>query len=239
MTTDTQHRTDEDHLRTRVLRPLAITFGVVAVMVAFIGLVAAVLLWNTKTGALVIAALGAAGILFVVSLVNSRDRLDPPQRVVAVLAGILPLLVGGLYAVDIIGDIPDEERNINVQPIQLAPEDAPIIAAENSNEFCLLDDAGGCEPVETWTVEEQGPDLFAFEFVNLEAGIPHNVHIFTLEDGGQGESIYAGALITGPDEVVDIVEPGLEVGEYYFLCDVHPSMNGVLAVEPAGEAADE
>jgi hypothetical protein len=226
----------ENQFQTRVLRPLAITFGVVLAMVAFIGLVAAVLLWNTKNGALVIAALGAAGILFVVSLVAGRDRLDTPQRIVAVVVGVLPLLVGGLYAADILGGIPDEDRNINVQPLSTIPEDAPVIAAENSVEFCLLEEDGTtCTPTESWTVEDQGPDSFAFVFNNLEAGIPHNVHIFTLEDGGQGESIFAGTVFNGVDEVGESFDPGLEVGEYYFHCDVHPVMAGVLEVVEAGE----
>lgn len=228
-------RQDENHLQTRVLRPLLITFGIFLAMAGFIGLVAAVFLWNTKNGALVIAALGAAGILFVISLVAGRDRLDPPQRVVAVVAGILPLLVGGLYAADVLGGIDDAERNINVQPLILIPDDAPVIAAENSQEFCLLEEDGSCTPTETWIVEDQGPDQFAFVFENLEAGIPHNVHFFTLEDGGQGESIYAGEVFNGVDEVGEVFSPGLEVGEYYFHCDVHPVMAGVMEVVEAGD----
>jgi hypothetical protein len=223
-------RQDEDHLQTRVLRPLLITFGIFLAMAGFIGLVASVFLWNTKNGALVIAALGAAGILFVISLVAGRDRLDPPQRVVAVLAGILPLLVGGLYAADVLGGIDDAERNINVQPLILIPDDAPVIAAENSNEFCLLEEDGSCTPTESWTVEYQGPDRFAFIFENLEAGIPHNVEITVLEDGDRGEVIHQQTPFNGVDRQGDTFEPGLEPGEYYFLCSVHPVMNGILEV---------
>lgn len=225
----------ENHFQTRVLRPLAITFGVLLLMAGFIGLVASVLLWNTHNGALVIAALGAAGILFVVSLVAGRDRLAPPQRLVAVTAGLLPLLVGGLYAADVIGGIPDEQRNINVQPLIVVPDDAPIIAAENSQEFCLLEEDGSCTPVETWEVGHQGEAQFAFEFVNLEVGVPHNVSVYELVNDGAGDPLLLGELITGEDRRFEIVQPGLDVGDYYFRCDVHPVMDGVLAIVEAAE----
>jgi hypothetical protein len=196
----------ENQFRTRVLRPLAITFGVLLAMLAFIGVVASTLLWNTKNGALVIAALAAAGILFIVSLVTSQDRLTLPQRSVAVLAAAVPLLVGGLYGMGVLGDIDDDERNINVQPLLIVPDDAPVVYAENSVEFCMVDEGGACEPIDEWEVAYQGPDEFVFVFENLEAGVAHNVAIFELEDGGMGDLIHGGQIFEGVDEAPEFVD---------------------------------
>jgi plastocyanin len=63
-------------------------------------------------------------------------------------------------------------------------------------------------------------------FTNEDSGIPHNVAIY--ESAG-GEQLFGGEIINGPDEVTyTFTSPG--PGEYYFQCDVHPDMNGSVAV---------
>jgi ABC-type cobalamin transport system permease subunit len=62
--------------RSRILAPVLIPVLIVVVMGAFVGGVAALLLFNTKTGALAFAAVAAGGILFAVSLAAGRERLD-------------------------------------------------------------------------------------------------------------------------------------------------------------------
>jgi plastocyanin len=63
-------------------------------------------------------------------------------------------------------------------------------------------------------------------FVNDDSGIPHNVAVY--ESPG-GEPIFQGEVITGPAETTyTFTTPG--PGEYYFQCDVHPDMNGSVAV---------
>ena len=129
-------------------------------MALFIGLFALILLYQTHEGALMLAVVAAGGILFTVSLASSKDRLDTARRMALVAAVGLPFLVGGAFAVGWIGNIPDEARNVNVQPAIQVPEDA-IIAAENSVEFCLLEN-GVCEPTEEWVVAYQGQEGFTF-----------------------------------------------------------------------------
>jgi plastocyanin len=77
------------------------------------------------------------------------------------------------------------------------------------------------------TIEAPAGEAFTITFTNLETQ-PHNVAVLT-EEGG--DEIVRGEVITGPD-AEDVVEvPALEPGEYYFLCDVHPEMNGTIVVE--------
>jgi hypothetical protein len=224
---------------------LIVPLAVLGVMVLSIGLIATLFLWTTKTGALALAAVAAGGILFSVSMLASRDRLEPGQRFVAVGAGVLPILVGGLVAAGIIGGVADEDRNINVQPLLVVPEDAPLIAAEDSSDFCLPDEAGGCNVVDEWEfVPSADVDTIAFVFENLEAGVPHNVVITELDgstdDPGAGAEITASELITGVDTDYHVSEAPIEdlPEEFYFFCAVHPNMDGVgLLSEEGGESA--
>ena len=66
------------------------------------------------------------------------------------------------------------------------------------------------------------------EFVNDDAGsIQHNVAIYEEEGGAD---IFVGEVIPGGQSVTYSV-PAIEAGEYYFQCDVHPGMNGSVAVQ--------
>ena len=62
---------------------------------------------------------------------------------------------------------------------------------------------------------------------NQDAGTDHNIAIYP--DDTLGEPLFEGELITGPATEAYPVPP-LEAGSYYFLCDVHPSMNGTVKV---------
>ena len=224
--------------RSRVLMPILLPLAVLVSMAAFVGVIALLLLYNTKGGALMLAAVAAGGILFTVSLATSQDKLDAPRRGVVAFAAALPLLVGAALATGLIGGIADEDRMINVQPLITIPEDAPVIAAQDSLDFCLLDEAGACETTQTWeVVPSEEVDTIAFVFVNLEAGVPHNVAITELEgtvdDPQRGETILASAIVNGvvEDYYVDDTLTWDDLPEnWYFLCDVHPNMNGVGTV---------
>lgn len=226
-------------VRSRIVLPIVIPVLIVLSMAAFIGAIATLLLFNTKSGATMLAAVAAAGILFTVSLAAGQDRLDTPRRAVVAFAAALPLLAGAAIGFGLIGGVDDADRMINVEPLLLMPEGAPVIAAENSQDFCLGDE-GSCEPVERWEVEP-APDseTIAFVFDNREAGVTHNVQITDL--GGtadapeRGDEIFVETpLVEGPtvDEFVDPEGMTWEElpEEWYFLCVVHPNMNGVGTV---------
>ena len=77
------------------------------------------------------------------------------------------------------------------------------------------------------TIEAPAGEAFTITFTNLEVQ-PHNVAVLT-EEGG--DEIVRGEVIQGPDETTTVSVPALDPGEYFFLCDVHPQMNGTVVVE--------
>ena len=95
------------------------------------------------------------------------------------------------------------------------------------------DDGGGGgsgEPVATivavnllfdptsFTVPAGEPSIVTMD--NQDGGIPHNIAIYT--DDTATESLFVGELVTGPVSI-DYELPGLDAGEYFFRCDVHPT----------------
>lgn len=76
-------------------------------------------------------------------------------------------------------------------------------------------------------IQAPAGEAFTITFTNLEP-VPHNVAVDT-EEGG--DEIVTGEVITGPDATTTISVPALEPGEDYFVCDIHPSMNGTIIVD--------
>jgi hypothetical protein len=227
--------------RSRILAPVLIPVLIVVIMGAFVGGVAALLLFNTKTGALAFAAVAAGGILFAISVAAGRERLDTRGRVVLSVAAALPFALGLGVATGVLGDVADEDRMINVLPLISVPEDAPVIAAENSLEFCLIAEDGACVATDRWdVVPGASTDRVAFLFENLEPQIPHNVVITVLEgtvDAPTPGSVLAeSTLISGISREYFVAEDVSwdDLPEvWYFFCRVHANMNGVGTVVAA------
>jgi hypothetical protein len=229
--------------RTRILMPIVLPVVVLGTIAAFVGSVALILLYNTYTGALMLAAVAAAGILFTASLAASNDELGGTRRGVVLLAAALPILVSGAFAAGLVGDIDDADRMVNVLPLLSIPDDAPLLAAENSAEFCLLQEDGSCTATETWTVIPSEVEAnLSFVFENLEIGVPHNIVITDLEGTPDdprsgGETYAASTLITGPDTdyfVSDSFTWDDLPEQWYFFCAIHPNMKGVGQIVQAG-----
>jgi plastocyanin len=69
---------------------------------------------------------------------------------------------------------------------------------------------------------------FSIQFDNEDAGVPHNVAIYT--DSSASQVLCRGTVVTGPQQTSYAV-PALTAGTYYFRCDVHPNqMNGTFTV---------
>lgn len=70
-------------------------------------------------------------------------------------------------------------------------------------------------------------EAFTIGFTNNDSA-PHNVSIYNNES--RSETLFPGDVIGGGEGITYDV-PALEAGEYYFLCDLHPEMNGTLTVK--------
>lgn len=68
---------------------------------------------------------------------------------------------------------------------------------------------------------------FTIQFSNQDAGVPHNVSVF--RDRSGGEALIQGEVVTGVTEA-SYDGPALEAGDYFFVCEVHPTMSGTFRV---------
>jgi nitrite reductase (NO-forming) len=114
-------------------------------------------------------------------------------------------------------DAPQPTPSENVAPAgECSPKGTTIDVMAMNSAFdadCLAAPAG--EP-------------FEIVFDNMDAGIPHNVAIYT--DETASTALFVGETINGPD-VITYEVPALDAGTYFFRCDVHPTtMTGTFVV---------
>jgi plastocyanin len=81
---------------------------------------------------------------------------------------------------------------------------------------------------DTSTIDLPANQPSTIHFVNEDNATQHNIAIFPSADD-LANPLFRGELLTGPGEIDYAVDP-LEAGEYYFHCDVHPTMNGTVNV---------
>ncbi len=83
---------------------------------------------------------------------------------------------------------------------------------------------------DTNCIEASASAPFTIAFDNKDSGIQHNVSVYPSATD-LTQPIEQGEIITGP-ATADYKVPELKSGEYYFHCDVHPTlMNGTLRVK--------
>jgi plastocyanin len=68
----------------------------------------------------------------------------------------------------------------------------------------------------------------SFTFNNDDAGVQHNLAIYT--DESAKENLFRGDIVTGV-ATGDYTIPALKPGTYFFRCDIHTDMNGTVTVE--------
>lgn len=93
------------------------------------------------------------------------------------------------------------------------PEGKPVVHAKN----VAFVEAAFSAPADT---------PFELEFVNEDAGIPHNVELLD----SSGASAFKGDIFPGVEtRVYDV--PALPAGTYPYICSVHPTMTGTATLQ--------
>lgn len=75
-------------------------------------------------------------------------------------------------------------------------------------------------------IEAPAGEAFTIRFTNDDT-VPHNLAVDTQEGG---DEIVTGDVIN-QGETAEIEVPAQDAGEYFFVCDLHPEMNGTIVVE--------
>ena len=139
-----------------------------------------------------------------------------PRRLVPVFAGVIA--VGFLVTLAPIGlGFLSTLTPPSAGPTAVAVPHVPEISASTAVSF------------DTGTLVVPAGRSFDLIFHNRQAGVPHNVKITDTPD--QANVIFDGEVIDGPAEITYKV-PAIPEGEHYFLCVVHPNMNGTLHARP-------
>jgi len=185
--------------RKRIIGPLSIPVFAGIFIAAMVFSFSRILLAIPEKGSTTVALLMAAEILGVCAVLAAVTRLNGSQRAVLVAFG-LALIGGGVGSAE-----------IGVRTIEQLGNNVTLVAKN-----IRFDEA---------KIEAPADTEFSLVFSNNDSGVPHNVAITGDEAGTK--RIFAGALVTGPITTTYKVPP-LKDGTYFYHCDVHPTMKGVL-----------
>jgi plastocyanin len=215
------NRDTKDRLLLPILIPLAAVVALAFVILAF----SRILLAVPQEAATPIALAMALNVLTGAALFASLPRLRSWVIKGVLVVGAVILAVGAVTSMAVSGEL-DELFKGEEKPAAEGPATEPgttppppppdqsvgIIASGITFNVAELNLPAGQEN--------------ALPFDNRDAGIPHNVSIYTQQGG---EALFEGEIITGPAKV-DYQVPALDAGSYYFQCDVHPQMSGTVNV---------
>ena len=199
-------------LRDRLVMPILLPLGILAVIAAVLFGFSRILLSLTPTAATVTAIVVASGVVITAAVAAGRKqvRLSTLGAMLGVTAGVA-MLAGGV-ALAVVGGSEEEAGGGEKPVVTLA---AANIAFEPTS---LTVPAG---------------EAFTLQFHNQDANTQHNVQIFE-DPKFAGTPLFNGALVTGVRQADYDVHP-LEAGAYFFRCEVHPTtMTGEMQAVPSG-----
>jgi plastocyanin len=198
-------------LRDRLVMPILLPLGILAVIAAALFGFSRILLSLTPDAATVTAIVVASDVVITAAVAAGRKqvRLSTLGAMLGVTAGVA-MLAGGV-ALAVVGGTEEEGGGGEKPVVTLA---AANIAFEPTS---LTVPAG---------------EAFTLQFHNQDANTQHNVQIFD-DPEFAGTPLFNGALVTGVRQTDYDVEP-LDAGAYFFLCEVHPTMTGEMQAVPSG-----
>jgi plastocyanin len=138
-----------------------------------------------------------------------------PKRLVPIFAGVIA--ISFLIALAPLGlSYINSLTPASAAPTAVAVPAVPEISASSAVSF------------DTTTLIVPAGRPFDLKFDNKQAGVPHNVQI--ADSPAKTTILFNGEHVTGPATVTYNV-PAISAGTYYFLCEVHPNMNGTLIAQ--------
>ena len=199
-------------LRERAVLPVLIPLLAIVLTEIIVFAMSRVLLAVDKNMAVWIALAAAVGIMIGAAFVAARPRMRPQ----ALIGGLIVLGLGavgaGAYA-------------MREGPHYLKEEAANRPRIELSAADLAFDKAS----------LEISPSGAVVDFDNADSQ-PHNLAIYPSEEELESP-LFKGAIIQAGQSTEYEIEP-IEPGEYYFHCDVHPTMNGDVVVEASAAGSE-
>jgi plastocyanin len=191
----------------------------------------------------IIIPLVALAVIAVITIGMSRILLNVPSEIAVVIA--IAVAANILIACTVIALRPQEARRTWVELVIVAtyPLVVGLVIAqigigegEASGSAASEPPAGGANTVtaqnvqfDADTIELTAGEETTLTFVNDDSSsTQHNISIYENEEAQ--DNLFEGQVIPGGQEV-EYPIPAQEEGEYYFQCDVHPSMNGSVTVQ--------
>jgi plastocyanin len=206
--------TEVREMRERAIYPILIPLTAIVIVEFVVFSMSRVLLVAGKTPATAIALGVAVGILMGSAFVAARPRMG--KGAIGGLLTLVALVVAGSGAWAL------TQKPFYEREAEASRPEIDVVAADLAFDTKTLN---------------LSPEGTTINFDNEDTQ-PHNIAVYPgakeLKD-----PYFQGAIINGGAKAVYDV-PAIEVGEYYFQCDVHPTMNGDAIVEEgAGSEAHE
>lgn len=219
--------------RRRAFLAVAIPLGALVGGAVIVWSISRILLASDLLIAPVIGILVAINVLIGAALAAAAGSRRAVRVLVAAL--VVPILAFGVVGA-VVGERPVEPHHAAEPPEEpAAPPEQPPPPDEPPTE--QPEEPGPAEPQEEVTIVAQNVafDLSELVFpantevtitmVNDDGGIPHNISIYTVPGG---DVIHEGEIITEGEVQETFTTP--DPGTYYFVCDLHPNMNGTVRV---------
>ncbi len=200
-------------LRERTILPVLIPVLAIVVTEVFVFSMSRVLLAAGEQGAVVIALGAALAILIGAAAIAAGKRVRTSTIVgVLVLFGLVSVAAGAL-----------------------AIQRGPAYLKEEAANRPTLEVSAADLAFDTDTLElTSGGGVIEFDNADSQ---PHNIAIYPTE-ASLNDPLFKGEIIPAGQSASYEV-PAIRPGEYYFQCDVHPTMKGKAVVEPAGPPPHE
>lgn len=198
-------------LRDRALLPVLIPIGAIVVTEIVVFSMSRVLLTAGEQGAVVIALGVALSILVGATVIASSRRMRTSSIAGLLSVGLLVTVAAGAVAMQR-GSAIEHEAAANRPTLDVSAEDLQF---------------------DTDTLElSSGGTVIEFNNADVQ---PHNIAVYPTE-ASLNDPLFKGDIIQAGQKFSYEV-PDIRPGEYYFQCDVHPTMNGKATVSDEGPPA--